>query len=106
MFSFLCYRATESGKRNSEDDLEDPPPGKVAKLDLFEDENSISLPEQLADLTNMYIRKHVTDKVLKEKILDENPVPENVDQPLKLDMFIKDIISNHKSVIVTRNTQL
>lgn len=117
MFSFLYHRNTVQGvpstKRKNvisddgeEENTIEQPKEKFIKLDLFEEEDTVSLPEDLAKQVNSYIRKHVSDKTLKDKILDINPVPQNVDRPLKLDMFIKDVITNYKSITLARDSQL
>ena len=120
IFSFLCRRVSnntaekssegDQNKRPHDEEEYDSdqsfPPSKVQKLNLFEEESEVKMPQALADQTNKYLRKHISDKILKEKILDENPVPSNIDVPPKVDMFIKDVLPGSKTSILARDTQL
>ena len=50
------------------------------------------LPESLAEYANPKFRIFIPDKDIKEQILVENPVPENLPQVKKLDNFMQDIL--------------
>ena len=99
MFSRFKFRSDvseSSGKRpydeESETSLE--PPEKIQRYELDEeDENSVVLPEELVAFVSKYTKKHISDKVIKEKILSNTPVPSNVPVPPALDIYIKDLIN-------------
>uniref|UniRef100_A0A7M5XL53 Uncharacterized protein n=1 Tax=Clytia hemisphaerica TaxID=252671 RepID=A0A7M5XL53_9CNID len=102
-------QAAGSSKRSAdvlgEDELEGPR-AKVSCLELFEEDNAINLRSDLADQINNYIRRHVSDKILKEKILEDYPIPSNIDKPQKLDMFMKDTLTSYKAFAMARDSQL
>ena len=53
-----------------------------------------------------YLNKHIIDKTIKEKILEETPVPENIPKPASLNFYIKEVIEEqftHARVIRTDN---
>ena len=114
MFSLLCHRiakkdaqpAKRSAEEGGETEVTEEPKAKVQKLELFQEENDVELQVDLANKINSYIRRHVADKVIKEKILDFNPIPSNIDKPQKLDMFMKDSLSSHKAFNIARDSQL
>ncbi|XP_066927417.1 uncharacterized protein [Clytia hemisphaerica] len=102
-------QAAGSSKRSAdvlgEDELEGPR-AKVSCLELFEEDNAINLRSDLADQINNYIRRHVSDKILKEKILEDYPIPSNIDKPQNLDMFMKDTLTSYKAFAMARDSQL
>ena len=114
MFSLLCHRIDNrevnqaaNSKRSAETEtMPEEPKAKVQKLELFDEENAVELATDLAEQINNYVRRHVSDKVLKEKIMDNNPIPSNIDKPKKLDMFMKDTLTSYKAFTIARDTQL
>ena len=75
------------------DDIEEPPE-KMGRFELgdSDDESSVCLPPDLENFVRKYLRKHVGDKAIKERVLTDNPVPRNVDQPPAVDIYIKELI--------------
>ena len=114
MFSLLCHRIDNrevnqaaNSKRSAETEtMPEEPKAKVQKLELFDEENAVELATDLAEQINNYVRRHVSDKVLKEKIMDNNPIPSNIDKPKKLDMFMKDTLTSYKAFTIARDNQL
>ena len=52
------------------------------------------LPQEMADYANSYIHQYIPEKDLFDTILFENPVPNNVKNPQKLDDFVTPLLSN------------
>ena len=88
MFSnFANFRSNDEVESNSDSDNEEAPPAKMPRVQLDDEENetSISLPQELEEYARKYFTKHFSDKIIKDKILTQCPVPSNVDKPPKLD---------------------
>ena len=110
----LCHRIAQkdakatkrSADGGGETEVTEEPKAKVQKLELFQEENDVELQVDFADKINSYIRRHVADKVIIEKILDSNPIPSNIDKPQKLDMFMKDSLASHRAFNIARDSQL
>ena len=50
------------------------------------------LPKSMANYANKYFEGYVPEDSLKESILCQNPVPDNLDNVKKLDNFLRDIL--------------
>ena len=52
------------------------PPEKTRRFEFddSDDESSVCLPSDLENFVRKYIRKHVGDKAIKERMLTDNPV--------------------------------
>lgn len=61
-----------------------------------QEENQYELPSKIVDYVQHYMDKFIPDKELKEKILTENPVPENIQKTFQLDQFMRDIMKDDK----------
>ena len=56
------------------------------------------LPKSMANYANKYFEEYVPEDSLKEVILCQNPVPDNLDNVKKLDDFLRDILKEkHKT---------
>ena len=54
-----------------------------------------------------YISVHISDKEIKDKILDDNPIPSNVKETQALDTYIKELmIENKKNYTLTQENIL
>jgi len=75
---------------------------KTQRFDMFTKENSYELPQRLVEYMHKYFNAHIADKVVKEMILSENPVPSNVQAPKAIDSFIKELLqdNNMRKVIM------
>ena len=85
---------TLNKNENSHHDEIEEPPEKMGRFELddSDDESSVCLPPDLEYLVRKYIRKHVGDKAIKKRVLMNNPVPGNVDKPVAVDIYIKELI--------------
>ena len=54
------------------------------------------LPKSRANYANKYFEEYVPEDSLKEVILCQNPVPDNLDNVKKLDDFLKDILKEKR----------
>ena len=54
--------------------------------------NDWGMPSELASYINKGVEIFVPEKTLKENILVENPVPNNVSSPKSLDVFMKELL--------------
>jgi len=74
---------------------------KLQRFELVADsnsENSWEIPEEMRDYTHKYMNLHLQNRDIKEKILEEHPIPTNLKPIQELDSHIKEILSeNHKS---------
>ena len=84
----MQYAQAVGGKRLNENDKShhdgtEEPPEKMGRFELddSDDESSVCLPSTLENFVRKYIRKHVGDKAIKERVLTDKPVPGNVDRP-------------------------
>ena len=50
------------------------------------------MPEELSSYITKAVSVYISDKTLKESILEENPVPGNVNKIKKLDSFLKELL--------------
>ena len=58
----------------------------------------LKLPKTMANYANKYFEEYVPEDSLKEAILCQNPVPDNLDNVKKLDDFLRDILKEkHKT---------
>ena len=99
----LCYRksviptlryspvvATKKQSRNDEMEV----PAKYSRFELEGESNSKGwdLSSGLASYLNKYMSIHVPEKDIREKILQNNPVPRNVKVCQRLDEYIKEFL--------------
>ena len=62
---------------------------------IFEkDKFRYSLPTDMAEYANTHFETYVKEADLKQHILMENPIPDNLDQIKKLDDFVRDILKD------------
>ena len=54
------------------------------------------LPKSMANYANKYFEEYVPEDSLKEAILCQNPVPDNLDNVKKLDYFLRDILKEKR----------
>ena len=54
------------------------------------------LPQGMASYANKYFEEFIPEGDLKEAILTQSPVPENMDTVKKLDDFLKDLLKEKK----------
>ena len=83
------YNSTKDrniGKRPFEEDQKPESSFKrqLCKALADEEKHEWELPDELAFYANKYLQKFVQDKNLKDSILNENPVPTNINKPRKL----------------------
>ena len=107
MFSRFQFRSDQqllgsgsSRKRISESESQSgEPPEKISRFELddSDDESNVSLPDDLIKYLKKYMTKHISDKSIKEKILEENPVPSNIPKPHSIDIYIKELINETAS---------
>ena len=57
------------------------------------------LPKSMANYANKYFEEYVPEDSLKEAILCQNPVPDNLDNVKKLDDFLRDILKEKRENI-------
>ena len=87
-----------AGKRpikndNSYHDEIEQPPEKMGRFELDDsDESSVWLPSDLENFVPKHVRKNAGDKVIKKRVLTDNPVPGNVDKPSAVDIYINELI--------------
>ena len=62
-----------------------------------EDKFRYNLPTDVAEYTNTHFETYVKEAYLKQQILTENPVPDNLDQVKKLDDFVCDILKDKRT---------
>ena len=86
------------GKRPNENDNSrheeiEQPPEKMWRFELDDsDESSVWLPSDLENFVPKHVRKNAGDKVIKKRVLTDNPVPGNVDKPSAVDIYINELI--------------
>ena len=68
--------------RNSHHDEIEELPEKMRRFELGDSgyESSVCLAPDLEHFVRIYMRKHVGDKAIKERVLTDNPVPGNIDK--------------------------
>ena len=90
--------------------LADTPQQTPAKRGHFELEDSenmpVILPDHLVNYVNKYLDIHVSDKAIKENILFDHPIPTNMQQPRMLDVYIKELLSEHGKRNVITSDQI
>ena len=67
---------------NSHHDEIEELPGKMRRFELDDSdyESSVCLAPGLEYFVRIYMRKHVGDKAIKERVLMDNPVAGNIDK--------------------------
>ena len=69
------------------------PVQKRTRFNASEDVDSKwDLSDELAKYVNKAFKGFIADKILKEKVLEENPVPTNIAKCKKLDTFLKKLL--------------
>lgn len=66
-----------------------------------EEENKWQLPGDLVEYFKEYLEKFIPEKDLKDKVLDENPVPANFPKVRKLDEFLFQFLNSHEERLDT-----
>ena len=62
-----------------------------------EEQHEWELPDELASYASKYLRKFVQGKILKDSILNENPVPTNITKPRKLNEYYKELLEENRA---------
>lgn len=98
----------EGNKRPLDDrqDEDDTPPEKIQRFELEDSNESYELPKDMADYVKKYFNVHIAEKSIKDQILEEYPIPANIDTPPKLDPYIKELLldNNLKKVLFADQT--
>ena len=68
--------------------------GNRFQIIFEEDKFRYSLPTDMAEYVNTHFETYVKEADLKQNILMENPIPDNLDQIKKLDDFDRDILKD------------
>ena len=88
--------SSDSSSSNSSDESDvadvEENPIKRFKITPEEDKYKWNLPKGMAIYANTHFEEYIPDKDIKEAVLSENPVPENIDPVKKLDDFLKDLL--------------
>ena len=75
----------------------------AAKIAIFEldvsTSNACDLPSSMEEYLNKYMHIHIPDRAIKEKILQDNPVPANVKEPQVLGNYIKELLTENKRTL-------
>ena len=69
------------------------------------EENSWKLPKDLAKSFSRNLREHYTEAEIRENILEDFPVPKNIDSTPQLDSLMETYLGETKNVYATRNDQ-
>ena len=89
-----------SGKRKQSSTEETEIPAKYIRFELEGESSSWDfgwdLSSGLASYINKYMSIHVQEKDVREKILQNNPVPQNVKVCQRLDEYIKELLLENK----------
>lgn len=72
----------QNQNRNSHHDEIEELPEKMRRFEFGDSgyESSVCLAPDLEHFVRIYMRKHVGDKAIKERVLTDNPVPGNIDK--------------------------
>ena len=72
----------QNQNRNSHHDEIEELPEKMRRFELGDSgyESSVCLAPDLEHFVRIYMRKHVGDKAIKERVLMDNPVAGNIDK--------------------------
>ena len=62
-----------------------------------EEQHEWELPDELASYANKYVQKFVQDKILKDSVLNGNPVLTNITKPRKLDEYYKELLEENRA---------
>ena len=89
-----------SGERKQSSTEETEIPAKYIRFELEGESSSWDfgwdLSSGLASYINKYMSIHVQEKDVREKILQNNPVPQNVKVCQRLDEYIKELLLENK----------
>jgi len=88
--------SSSSDSSSTENDEEDEPTTKRFRVMTEEERHKYSLPKSMANYVNEQFEVFIPEKELKDAVLLENPVPENIDPTKKLDDFLKGILKERK----------
>ena len=95
--------------QSGEGEKDDEPPQKRQRFELGTENQDFDweLPSSLVDYLHKYIKCHVSDKDVKEKVLVESPVPTNIKPAPELDAYIKNLLqSNSKHLTLKQDKTL
>ena len=87
-------------KRDGEKLPDNPCPSKIMRLELDEGSSNEDweLPQEMLEYLNKYLSIKDPEKKLKQKILNANPIPRNVNKVKDVDSYIKDLlVENNKN---------
>ena len=89
---------SSSGKRKQSRNEETEIPAKYSRFELEGESNGKGwdLSSGLSSYLNKYMSIHVSEKDIREKILQNNPVPRNVKICQRLDEYIKELLLENK----------
>ena len=89
----------QSGDGEKEEDppQDIEPPQKRQRFELGADnhDNDWELPSCLVEYIHKYMKSHVSEKDIKEKVLIENPAPTNIKPTPELDGYIRNLLQNN-----------
>ena len=93
--TYLTKDVFSSNKRphdTSVNEEKGDPVAKSARFELDDSDSACTLEDDLLVYVKKYMSKHISDKTIKEKILEDNPIPENIPKPSNLDFYIKELL--------------
>ena len=77
---------------NHEGDQIEPPAKKQRFSVVLESSNDWTITEEMCDYVKENISQFIPEKSIKETILNESPVPENIPEVRSLDLFLKELM--------------
>lgn len=84
------------GDTQRDEEHVEEPSAKRARFELDDDSHdSWELPAALCDYVHKYMKSHIPDKDVKEKVLAQNPVPSNIRKVPELDSYIKILLQDN-----------
>ena len=86
-----------SGDSSSEDN--------IWQMTKSGEENSWKLPKDLAKSFSRNLREHYTEAEIRENILEDFPVPKNIDSTPQLDSLMETYLGETKNIYATKNDQ-
>ena len=94
----LRYIQSSSRKRKQSRNEETEIPAKYSRFKLEDESNSKGwdFSSGFASYLNKYMSVYVPEKDIREKLLQNNPVPRNVNVSQRLDEYIKELLLGNK----------
>ena len=87
--------SSDSGTESSDSDHKEEQHQRF-KVTTEEEKSKYSLTKSMASYANEQFEVFIPDKELKEAVLMQNPVPENIDPTKKLDDFVRSILKEKR----------